>query len=52
MWVFLSVPLVLENLVGEVDFPSVSVSDCEIVEPQTFSLQKSWPALRWSARQR
>ena len=30
------------NMVCEVDLPSVSVSDCEIVEPQTFFVQKAW----------
>ena len=44
--VLVSVPHVLDlispaNLVCDVDLPSVSVSDCEIVEPQTFFLQQA-----------
>ena len=37
----LSVPLVSPvNLVCEVGPPSVSVSDCEIVEPRTFNFSR------------
>ena len=37
----LSVPLIsLVNLVCQVGPPSVSVSDCEIVEPRTFNFSR------------
>ena len=39
------------NLVSEVDLSSVSVFDCEIVEPQTVSSPESVaPLFRWSVK--
>ena len=45
MRVLASVPAVIDrsspvNVFFDVDVPSVSVSDCEIVEPQAFSLSR------------